>query len=498
MKGSQIPQFQGHLGGKRMTLKIINGSIPNFDTMALEKKDILIDDGKIIWIGSHGEDIPLKNLAPNALRSQSESFFEDIKEIDASNKIVSPGFIDIHMHEETFENHVKESPKLDEYYASYYELKMGVTTCVAGNCGNNRQSVKDFKNYIEKEGAPVNYMTFIGHNYLRNLVGISDRYRAANDKEIALMQSEIKTNLEHGIIGLSFGIEYSPGITFDEMIKLTQAFSNKRYLLSAHFRKDAEGAYASIEELVELSKVTGHPMQVSHIGSCSAYGDMKSSLALIEKSRAEGLDIMADCYPYDAFATYIGSAVFDEGCFDRWQRDYSAILLTEEPYKNTRCDEKLFYQVRKSHPDMIAAAFVMNETEVVEALKAPFVFVGSDSLYKKDQGHPRGAGTFPRVLSKYVRENNQIDMMTALWKMTAGPAMRLNLVNKGRIEVGKDADLVIFDAESIQDHASFSEPTQAPSGIEYVILNGKIAVKANQIIDGRLGKYISYKPIVHA
>lgn len=460
-----------------MALKISNGRIPNFDTMTLDKKDLLIQKGKIIWIGNK-DDVPEMN--------------DIIEEIDAKDKIISPGFIDIHMHEETFELNTVSDLQSDDYFASYYELKMGVTTCVAGNCGNNRQSVSDFIKKIEREGAPVNYMTFLGHNYLRQAVGILDQYRAASPLEIKKMQTLINEHIKYGIIGLSFGIEYSPGISFDEMKDLANALPDKAYLLSAHFRKDADGAVDSIEELIELSRVTGYPMQISHIGSCSAYGAMTASLNLIEKSRNEGVDIMADCYPYDAFATFIGSAVFDEGCFERWQSDYAAILLTEDPYKNKRCDEASFYEVRKSHPNMIVAAFVMNESEVIEAIQAPFVLIGSDSLYKRDQGHPRGAGTFPRVLSKYVREGQALDLVTALWKMTLGPAKRLHLGNKGSIEIGKDADLVIFDPDHIDDLASFSEPTLAPKGIEYVIIKGEIAVKDNVVLKGRLGKYVPY------
>ncbi|GAU77839.1 amidohydrolase family protein [Fusibacter sp. 3D3] len=463
-----------------MTLKIINGSIPNFNTMALEKKDIIIQNGKIVWVGS--------DEVPPVLKDTVET-------IDAKGKIVSPGFIDIHMHEETFDTesvNPLNTLKADDYFASYYELKMGVTTCVAGNCGNNRQSVSEFKAKIEREGAPVNYMTFLGHNYLRQAVGIEDRYRAANSQEIGKMQTLIQENLRHGIVGLSFGIEYSPGIAFDEMVALANTLPDKAYLLSAHFRKDADGAVDSIEELIKLSRLTGYPMQISHIGSCSAYGSMKASLDLIERNRQDGVDVMADCYPYDAFATYIGSAVFDEGCFERWNRDHTAILLTEDPYKNIRCDEALFNRVRASHPNMIVAAFVMNEAEVIEAIKAPFVFVGSDSLYKRDQGHPRGAGTFPRVLSKYVRASHALDLVPALWKMTAGPAERLKLKNKGVIEIGKDADLVIFDLDQMDDLATFSEPTLAPKGIEYVIINGEIAVKANTVLKNRLGQYVPY------
>ena len=192
------------------TLKIINGKIPNFDEMKLEEKDLLIKDGKIEKIGKIEEEAD--------------------QVIDAKGKVVSPGFIDIHMHEEVIED------VEDPYFTSYYELKMGTTTCVAGNCGNNRQSVKEFKDYIDKNGAPVNYLSFIGHNYLRNQVGIEDRYRAATDEEIEKMKELIKETLPLGILGISYGIEYSPGIDFRELVEITKALDSKDYLLSAHYR----------------------------------------------------------------------------------------------------------------------------------------------------------------------------------------------------------------------------------------------------------------------
>ncbi len=449
------------------TLKIINGKIPNFDQMKLEKKDVLIKDGKIEKIGKIEEDTD--------------------QTIDADGKIVSPGFIDIHMHEEVIED------EKDPYFTSYYELKMGTTTCVGGNCGNNRQSVKEFKDYIDKNGAPVNYLSFIGHNYLRNQVGIEDRYRAATDKEIEKMKELIKESLPLGILGISYGIEYSPGIDFHELVEITKALDSKNYLLSAHYRSDGEQSVESIEEMVKISTDSGMPMQISHIGSCSAFGFMKETLDMIKEYKDQGADIMADCYPYDAFATFIGSAVFDDGCFERWDKTYSDILLTEEPMKNVRCDKETFEKARKDYPNMIAAAFVMREEEVIEALKAPFVFIGSDSLFKKDMGHPRGAGTFPRVLGKYVREMGEITLLDALWKMTLGPAQRLNLATKGSIKEGMDADITIFDPETVIDGATFAEPTLPPVGISHVILDGKIAVKDNEVIEGRLGKFIKYK-----
>lgn len=447
-------------------LKITNGEIYDFDNSSKDILDIGISSGKIVKIG--------KNIGEAKII------------IDAEKKIVSPGFIDIHMHEETIGNTIDN----DDYDIANKMLLMGVTTGVGGNCGINKQSIKEFYDFVDKNGSPINYLLFIGHNYLREQVGIEDRYRKATDKEIEQMKVLLNEAIDYGAIGLSFGIEYLPGITLDEIVKLCEPLRGKEVLLSAHYRKDAKYAIESVKELIEISKKTGIPIQISHLGSCAAYGMMNETLEVIQKAIDDGIDIEADCYPYDAFSTYIGSAVFDEGCFDLWNKSYDSILLTEEPYKGVRCNKELFIKARKEHPNMLVVAFVMNEDEVVRALKSPFMSIASDGLYNTSQGHPRGAGTFPKVLSKYVREEEKISMLEALKKMTLIPAKRLGLKSKGQIKLNYDADLVIFDPKNIQDKADYLNPTLPPEGIEYVIINGEIVAKDKKILKSRLGKII--------
>lgn len=446
-------------------LKIINAQVPDFENNAFYQTDLAIKDGKIVKLGSDSED--------------SKVIF------DAKGQIVSPGFIDIHSHEENIDSTLE-----DPFYTGYCALRMGVTTLVGGNCGDNKNDMDFFVDYLTENGAPVNYMMFLGHNYLRNQVGIEDRYRKATSSEIKKMKELIKDNLKHKVVGISYGIEYSPGVDMNEMVEIASALDSDDYLLSAHYRYDGDKSVESVEELVELSKRTKLPMQISHIGSCSAMGTMKETLLAIENAIDEGADILVDCYPYAAFSTYIGSAVFDEGCFERWGKTYSDILLTEKPYQGMRCDKELYYKAKEEYPDSIVAAFVMNEEEVREALKAPFVMIGSDALFNYSMGHPRGAGSFAKVLGQYVREEQLFPLIEGLKKMTMMPAQRLNLKYKGQIFEGADADLVIFDPETIRDEADFSSPTKAPTGIEMVVVNGEIALMKNNIINSRLGKYI--------
>lgn len=444
-----------------MDLLIRNGQIVNFEKDSLEFLNLGLKDGKIVYLGR--EEKPAKKI------------------IDAEGCIISPGFIDIHMHEEKIEN--------DKYDIANYMLNMGVTTALGGNCGNNYESIKDMKEYIGKNGAPINYMALSGYTDLREKVGVDNRYRPASNKEIEEIIRLYREDIKNGAKGISFGIEYAPGISFDEIIRVAGSVKEEGILLAAHYRKDASKSLESIDELIEVSRTTGLPMQISHIGSCSAFGYMEETLGKIQLGIDQGVDLMADCYPYDAFSTRIGTSVFDDGCFENWNASYEDILLTEEPYKNIMCDEKLFKHVRENYPDMLVVAFVMNEAEVLQAYNEDFVMVASDGLYNKGQGHPRGAGTFPRVLNKYVGEG-KLDLIDALKKMTLVPANRLGLINKGRIQVGSDGDLTIFRRGEIEDLANFDSPTLPPRGIDYVIIRGEIAVEKGQVLQDRLGQFI--------
>lgn len=447
-----------------LDIKIVNGSVVDFENNTFINADIGIKYGKIVKIGKVSEDA--------------------INIINAKDKIVSPGFIDIHMHEDLINSENRD------YDIANKMCLMGVTTAHGGNCGINMGDTKEFINFVKKNGSPINYIMSIGYNSLREKIGVVDNYREATDEEIDKVCKLIKDYENLGVVGLSFGIEYSPGITFEEMLKVSSCIKDSNLFLSAHFRCDCDQAIDSINELVDLSRKTNLPMQISHLGSCSAMGMMRESIDLIQDAIDEGLDITVDCYPYDAFSTFIGSAIFDEGCFERWGKDYDSLLLTEGDYKGVRCDKETFYNVRENYPDMLAVAFVMNEDEVSECIKAPFVFVGSDGLFNNSQGHPRGAGTFPRLLGKFVREKGELSLIDALKKITYLPAKRLGLESKGKIKVDMDADIVIFDENKIIDKATFENPTSAPEGIDYVIVNGQIATKNNKFINNRAGMYI--------
>lgn len=447
-----------------LDILISGGKYPDFAKNELVEANVGIERGKITFIGAE---------TPQSRET-----------IDAKDMIVSPGFIDIHMHEEDF---IREG---ESYVIAEMMLKMGVTTAVGGNCGIQRQRTGHFKEIIEKlGGSPINYMLLAGYNQRRYELDIP-RHQPASEEQRYRIKKELEKELEGGACGISFGIEYDPGISTDEIIGILKSFDDKNLLAAAHYRSSCVNDTESIEEMIKIASEITMKFQISHLSSCSAMGKMKESLDLIRRASSENPRLDFDTYPYNAFSTTLGSEVFEPGCLERWKKDYDCILLTGEPYKDVRCDEEIFKNARRNYPDMLAVVFAMNEEEIKEALTCPAGMIASDGIINSGKGHPRAAGTFPRVLSKYVREEKAIKLTDALAKMTVKPAERLGLKRKGRIELGCDADIVLFDPDKIADTADFTDLSPWPEGIEYVFISGSKAVVNKKISNGRLGKFI--------
>lgn len=452
-------------------LVINDGNIVNVENGTISKCNIGIKNGKIAA------------LSREAIRGETA--------IDASGLLVSPGFIDMHMHEDPLVINGPESVIEESIFKSM--ALMGVTTCIGGNCGILMDDVEGYLGTADKKGLSVNFGTYLGYSAIREKIGVSDNYRPLTKAEAEEAKKLIREGLSSGAVGLSFGLEYTPGSTTNELIEMAKVLKDfPGKILAAHYRYDASEGIEAMKELIAISWVAGVPMQISHIGSCTAFGMMEESLQLLEKARSIGIDVMADCYPYDAFCTYIGTAVFDGDCFSRWHKDYSAVVPAEGKYKGQHCTKEMFEYLRENEPNTLVVTFVMDENEVAKALAHPLVIVASDGLMHDGQGHPRGAGAFPRVLARYARERKVLTLAEALRKMTVMPARRLGLADKGTLDIGKDADIVIFDPETVRDKADFSRPSLPPEGIPYVIVNGKTVVKEGRLTGEKPGKAVRF------
>ncbi len=425
--------------------------------------NLLLEDGKVIWVGQ-------------GLPDADET-------IDATGKIVSPGFVDIHMHED---------PVVDGKIAwdiTNSMLRMGVTTATGGQCGINVYDPVKYLDLVDLHGAPVNMVMFAGHEYFRKAAGAGDIYALATEEQKVAMEKAIAKALEAGCAGVSFGLRYVPGANEDEFFRAAACCKASKKLIASHVRNDADGIFEAIDEFCAAGVKYGIPVQISHIGSMGGFGQMEKVLRQIEDYRLNGLDIAMDCYPYFAFSTRIGTPTYDPGWLDRYNADYDVLEFSEGKYKGQRATKETFDEIRADFPSCITVCYVMKEEDVRLAFRHPAVMLGSDGLLSSGQGHPRASGSFPRFLAEFARKGD-LSLYQAIEKMTAIPANRLGLASKGRLNVGADADITIFDFEKIQDGATFSEPILPPTGIDYVLIGGTIAARNCEIVNGSLGRAI--------
>lgn len=408
--------------------------------------------------------------------------------IDASGKIVTPGFVDIHMHEDPVEADGKIYKDEDKAIFNCM-LRMGVTTAIGGNCGENCCNPADYLDLVDRDGLAVNVGMMAGHQWFREQAGALDKYGPASKEQVAHMAQEIGKVLDRGCIGVSYGIRYVPGLTMEELIATAAPCQKSGKMIAAHIRDDAEGVFVAAEELLETGKALNIPVEVSHIGSMAGFGQMERFLNMVDEYKMNGLDVSCDCYPYYAYSTHLGSTSYDDGWLDRYHCDYDVLELCEGKYKGQRCTKEIFEEERANNPNCMTVCYVMLDTDVDMAFRHPNVMLASDGIMNHGQGHPRAAGAFPCLLAKFVR-TGKLDLYDAINMMTAMPAEKLGLKNKGRLNVGADADVTIFDPEKIQDGATFKDPVVAPSGIDYVFIGGELAAKDCKIVRNDLGRSI--------
>ena len=447
---------------------IKNGLLIDPGQQVQAKLNLLVEDGRIKLVT---KDEPLADQV-----------------LDASGKVVCPGFIDIHMHEE----YVDENGKImDDDAKSIFRcaLRMGVTTVLGGQCGINRYDPVKYLDIVDRDGAPVNVALLAGHGYMRETYGNKDKYAKATAAETALVAQKIKEALDAGCCGVSYGMRYVPGLDEEELLQSAAPCVAQHKLIAAHVRDDAAGIFAATKEFLDIALKLHIPAQYSHIGSMAGFGQMQEFLRLVAEYKLQGVDVTCDCYPYYAFSTMIGATTYDDGWLERYHCDYDVIEICEGKYRGQRCTKEIFEKERREHPEHLTVCYVMKEEDVDLALQSSNVMLGSDGIMNNGQGHPRAAGSFTRLFSEFVRKG-KLSLEEAIRMCTAMPAAKLDLTNKGTLRIGADADVVIFDPAKIQDHATFAEPTLAGEGIDYVLIGGQLAAKDCQVTNAHLGRSI--------
>ncbi|MSU72405.1 MAG: D-glutamate deacylase [Opitutus sp.] len=409
--------------------------------------------------------------------------------VDVSGHVVAPGFIDLHAHGQTTGD-------------LQIKARDGVTTALEMEVGV--YPVAPWYRAMEGK-APINYGATVSHLAARfaafhpgleighwpiNRAAVAalgatpaGANRPAGPAELKAMSDAIRRGLDDGALGVGFGINYTPAAAATEIEAMFLVAAERKVPVFVHTRSFGIGA---IKEAIATAKTTGTALHVVHVGS-SSIGDLPEVLALIDASRAAGLDVTGEVYPYTAASTMLESAMFNPGWQANLGIDYGDLAWAATGERLTR---ESFERYRKQGGWVIL--YMMKDENVARAVAHPGVMIASDGVpFVNGTGHPRGAGTFARVLGLYVRERKVLPLMDALAKMTILPARRLEgsvpvMKAKGRIAVGADADLTVFNPATVIDRATFETPTTPSGGIPHVIVNGTFVVRDGELVRGAM------------
>lgn len=460
--------------------------------------------------------------------------------IDATGKVVAPGFVDLHAHIE----------RLLQIPAAEHYVRQGVTTLVGNPDGGwlpHRPSPWPLDPYLDSVAAArlgPNVAYYVGHNTVRReVLGLADR--APSSDELARMRSLVAKAMGAGAVGLSTGLAYAPGAyaTTDEVVALARIAADSGGIYTSHIRSESDSLLESVAEAIHVGRNARIPVVIDHHKAFGkkAWGASVRTLALVDSARAAGVDVMMNQYPYTAASTTVGSmapAWAFAGGDTAFARRLATPPLRDSLLRGTAAylmghagaDLRLVQMARvdrmpelqgkslfdwaierglmptaETGAELILEALrrggataiyhLMDEDDVRRIMRHPQTMIASDGqliVPGEGQPHPRSYGTYPRVLGRYVREAHVLTLQLAIHKMTGMPADRLGLRDRGRIAEGSHADIVVFDPATISDRATDQAPHQYPVGVDYVVVNGAVTVEAGRMTEARAGRLLRH------
>jgi len=478
-------------------LLIRNGAVIDGTGATAIRADIAVRDGRIAVVG-----------APTG---------EAERVIDAAGLTVAPGFVDVHAHDD---GAVLSTP-MD------FKLMQGVTTDIVGNCGaglaprdpaqpplpgtdlvlgslpeSDWRTFGEYMEAVDRASLALNVGCFVPHGAVRYRTLGMDRHEP-DDGELARMKEDVGEGMAAGALGLSTGLIYPPGAfaRTEEIIALAAVAAEYGGLYMTHMRDEGKRLLEAIEEAVRISREAGLPLEISHHKAAGRdnWGKTEQSTALIEKERAAGLDVNFDAYPYTASSTILAvmarrREAEPEGVILASVRDkpeYEGKTLAQLADMLDVPADEAAQRVLEADPGAVGIFFMMDEGDVRRVLAHPLCMIGSDGIPSPSgKPHPRLYGTFPRVLGTYVREERLFSLDEGVRKMTSLPARRFGLSGRGELREGWAADFVVFNPDTIADLATYEDPRRYPAGIEYVIVNGKIAAEGGKQTLERAGRLL--------
>ncbi len=503
-----------------------------------KKYDLVIKNGFVIdgagnpWFRA---DIAVKGKRIARIGSVDEK--QARKTIDAQGLIVSPGFIDVHTH---CDRGIVRIPTVDNY------VYQGVTTAIGGNCGGHPFPLEELFQKIEDQGISLNFGCLVGHNTIRREV-MQMKMDDPSEEELEAMKSLIHQEMEAGALGFSTGLSYLPGTYSkkEELVELASVVTGYGGVYATHLRDQGLQITEAIEEAIEVGEKNNIPVQISHIklAEDAVWYRLERITRPVEEARKRGVEVWLDQYPYTATSSGFGSS-FPSWAFEGGTEEFLKRLEDKENYikirdhiikrrltstKGINKSETIYIANSEEFPeyegknlqeilrlrgkrptventaDLIidiqksggasGVFFQMNEKDVEDLMRLPYTMHGSDGgIQVKGRGvpHPRNYGTFPRIISHYVRKQGIITLEEAIKKMTSLPAQAFRIEKRGMIQEGFYADITIFDEHQFEDNATFSAPHQFSQGLQYVIVNGELVVDKG-VHNGNLPGMVIYR-----
>ncbi|HEY5885918.1 MAG TPA: D-aminoacylase [Pyrinomonadaceae bacterium] len=482
--------------------------------------DVLIVNGTVID-GTGGPpvvtDIGIRDGKIVALSKWKFYFSKATLTIDANGRVVAPGFVDVHTHVEP------NIPSTGPFRAENF-LRQGVTTIITGNCGRSRTDIASLFRGLEKNGSYVNVATLVGHNSVRQQV-MQNASRPPTATELKAMLAIVGLAMKEGALGFSTGLEYSPGrfAELSEVVELAKIAAKDDGIYASHIRDEGPKGIAALREALEVGKQARIATQISHFKASGPrqWRKVLERLDLLDEARAEGQEVTVDVYPYASSSTTTDILLPDWAVKDnraglrqistspQLRQKLRADILTQLIEEGWR--DLTFVRLAAGKPEWIGKTLAevpmialdvnqqienlievslrggaqavyasMSEEDVEQVVIYPFCVFGSDSAVRDRSAqyhpHPRGCGTFPRVFAQYVREKKLLTLEDAIHRASGQAAEIFQLPERGLLRDGYWADLVVFDPNTIEDQATYDKPFDEPVGLDYVIVNGILAV----------------------
>jgi len=488
-----LPFLRRALAGLTLAAALAYGS-----AALAEDYDMVVANGRVIDPDSGLDAVRDLGIRDGRIAAVSKKRLRGRDRIDATGKVVAPGFIDLHSH--------AQNP-----VAALFQARDGVTTALELELGVFPVAPW----YAAREGAsPINYGTTVSQTYARagavlgadlfdkaddpiaaGLVAPQDAGRAMevrlSEAQLADADRLMTRGLDEGALGIGMGIQYIGGSSREEVLRGFRLAAWQGVTVFAHQRSAGQvepDSLAGLQELIADAASTGAGVHVAHVNS-TGLGQAGLLLDMIDGARAHGVDVTTEAYPFNGAMAVAGSPLLRPGWQDRYGIGYGDLL---DISTGRRMTKESFEAARRDRPETRLVVFVMSDDTLDRSISHPGVMIASDAVdLENGEGHPRTAGTFSRVLGHYVRERGLISLPDAIARMTILPARRLEasvpaMARKGRLSVGADADITVFDPATVAERATYAEPAQASRGIFAVLVEGTPVVRDGVPIEGAM------------